>query len=104
MEQQAIKDGAILIGTYGTIRQTTTLHFRCKCGTYHFKQVRACLKGFLCQSCTKNRAAIRTIQTKIDQNNRLLTPITTEPAENAVYQSSADSRTSMNGSRIVPNS
>ena len=104
MEQQAIKDGAILIGTYGTIQQTTILHFRCKCGTNHFKQVRACLKGFLCHFCTKKRAAIRSIQTKIEQNNRLLFLTPTEPAEDAVYQSVADSHTSVNGSRIVPNS
>jgi hypothetical protein len=72
MEQQAQKDGAVLIGDYGHIKQTTIIHFRCKCGTEHFKQARACLKGLFCQFCTRRKATIRTIQKKIELNNSLL--------------------------------
>lgn len=72
MLERAQIDGATLIGDYLVIKGTTTIHFRCKCGTQYQKQARAGLKGLLCQACTARRAAIRRIQTSIDRNNHLL--------------------------------
>jgi hypothetical protein len=72
IQERAQIDGATLIGDYPIIKGTTTIHFRCKCGTEYQKQARVGLKGLLCQTCTSRRAAIRRIQTSIDRNNHLL--------------------------------